>query len=325
LTDTNKYNVRSHHAQTKIVAKLEAFQTENPGFTYDLIRGNTRETLPKNKKLKWQDPVTGETTKLEDADFSYIDGGHSIETIQSDYNALKNCKTIVFDDDYVEDENESRPNILEVGCNQLVHSIEHILLPAQDTLPTGGKIQMAGTGIKFLELFQTEKPAESGFTTDTTFSVVTTFSDAGYFKYGKRFIETFESLWPKNIDLYVYCESIIPELKSGRIHYINFAAAVPSLIGFKSRHVNNSEANGIMQNGEENYRFNAVKFCHKVFALTHCALTIDTDVLFWIDADSHTFRSPSIDFLKSLMPDNIYTCYLGRRNMHSECALWALI
>jgi len=95
--------------------------------------------------------------------------------------------------------------------------------------------------------------------------------------------------------------------------------AVPALIGFKSRHINNSEANGIMQNGEENYRFNAAKFCHKVFALTHCALTIDTDVLFWIDADSHTFQSPSIDFLKSLMPDNIYNCYLGRQNMHSEC------
>lgn len=109
------------------------------------------------------------------------------------------------------------------------------------------------------------------------------------------------------------------ECQSSRIHYFNFAQEVPALIGFKSRHLNNKAAQGIIQNGTEDYRFNAIKFCHKVFALTHCALTIESDILSWIDADSHTFKAPSPAFLKSLMPDDIYTCYLGRRNMHSEC------
>ena len=57
-----------------------------PTAAITLVRGNTRETLK---------PIS--------ADFVYIDGGHSIETIQGDYDALKSSPVIVFDDFYIPD------------------------------------------------------------------------------------------------------------------------------------------------------------------------------------------------------------------------------
>lgn len=55
-------------------------------FTFRLIKGNTNVTLPSAKE------------HLASATFAYIDGGHSYETVLSDYEALKHVPYIVFDD-----------------------------------------------------------------------------------------------------------------------------------------------------------------------------------------------------------------------------------
>ena len=55
-TDALEFNVRSHHSRAAVHAKLAAFQATHPGFTFELIPGDTRRTLP--------DTV---------ADFAYID------------------------------------------------------------------------------------------------------------------------------------------------------------------------------------------------------------------------------------------------------------
>ncbi len=51
-------------------------------FTFDLIQGNTKETLKEPKIF----------------DFVYIDGGHSYETVMHDYSMVKDSTVIVFDD-----------------------------------------------------------------------------------------------------------------------------------------------------------------------------------------------------------------------------------
>lgn len=50
-------------------------------FNYKLVRGNTLQTLTEST-----------------FDFVYIDGGHSYNTVKSDYSKVKNSKIIVFDD-----------------------------------------------------------------------------------------------------------------------------------------------------------------------------------------------------------------------------------
>lgn len=100
-------------------------------FTYQLIRGNTRETLP---AFKW--PEDG-------VDFAFIDGGHSIETIQSDYNALKDVvRLIVLDDYYLSGQDTEK-----YGCNKLVAGLKtKMMLPIADRFDGGMEIQLVATG-----------------------------------------------------------------------------------------------------------------------------------------------------------------------------------
>ncbi|MFC1731689.1 class I SAM-dependent methyltransferase [candidate division KSB1 bacterium] len=72
-----------------------------------LFQGNTKETLPEAIK------------KLPKMDFIFIDGGHSIETIQSDWENIKtlmHANTVVLFDDYWR-------NRVDVGCKAIVDNI----------------------------------------------------------------------------------------------------------------------------------------------------------------------------------------------------------
>lgn len=83
------------------------------GAHYELIAGDTRETLPAfcARGIK--------------ADFVFIDGGHSVETIASDFkNVLQflNPGAMVVFDDYYEPEREG------FGCNAIVRGMGHRLM-----------------------------------------------------------------------------------------------------------------------------------------------------------------------------------------------------
>ena len=61
-------------------------------FDYNLIRGNTLETLPQSGSA------------VADATFAYIDGGHSYDTTLSDYKHLAHVPYVVFDDVIAQEE-----------------------------------------------------------------------------------------------------------------------------------------------------------------------------------------------------------------------------
>ena len=82
------------------------------GLTFDLVRGNTKTTL--HGTDTW-------------ADFVFIDGGHSVETIRGDYEAVKGSPLIVFDDYYTSGADTSK-----IGCNQIVEGLPHEILPQED-------------------------------------------------------------------------------------------------------------------------------------------------------------------------------------------------
>ena len=159
------------------------------------------------------------------------------------------------------------------------------------------------------------------FSSGRTIAAVTTFNAAGYAQYGKRFLETFDAHWPVGVTLHVYCEDIKPVETSSRIFKYNLIAKIPQLAAFKARHKNIEAHNGICEDGEYEYRMDAVRFAHKVFALSHCALAIkrDADVLFWIDADTVTFKDIPEGLFDQVMPDGCYTSYLGRGKTYPEC------
>jgi predicted O-methyltransferase YrrM len=98
-----------------VTKQLKKFKEANPGFTFELVKGDTNETLS--------------SFAFPKVDLAYIDGGHSVETIENDYNNLKHAKHIVFDDYYYP---EKGLDVSSIGCNKLVESIPHKILPCRN-------------------------------------------------------------------------------------------------------------------------------------------------------------------------------------------------
>lgn len=92
-----------------------------------LVKGNTRETLPEN------------VPHLPKMDFIYIDGGHSKETIASDWenvkNLIKDNTYVIFDDYYIGD--------LERGAKTTVDSLKDY------------KVELIGDPVTYINEFGT--------------------------------------------------------------------------------------------------------------------------------------------------------------------------
>ncbi len=85
---------------------------ERTGADVRLIRGNTRDTLPRATEI------------LRNADLVFIDGGHSIETIAADWMAIRDvmgpATTVVFDDYYP----NAGPELAGLGCHSLIDQLD---------------------------------------------------------------------------------------------------------------------------------------------------------------------------------------------------------
>lgn len=118
-TDEKEFNVKGHNS----VKAVAAFIRNETGITPTLIKGNTNETLK-------PDVI---------ADFVFLDGGHSVETIAHDYKAVKSSKVIVLDDYYTDGVDTTK-----YGCNKLLDNFNrtHEILPHRDPVKGGGFCQL---------------------------------------------------------------------------------------------------------------------------------------------------------------------------------------
>jgi hypothetical protein len=158
------------------------------------------------------------------------------------------------------------------------------------------------------------------------YTVITTFHPAGMELYGQRMIDTFEQHWPDSVELVVYAENCVPRTTKSNVRVVNLLDLCPELVEFKHRHANNPRAHGqILPDGsgpikDNSFKWDAVRFSHKVFSVIHACENIDSDWIIWLDADSKTFQKIPEDFLASVCDDSAMVCYLGRREKyHSEC------
>jgi predicted O-methyltransferase YrrM len=119
-TDAVEFNVKGHNQVRAVEAEIRAATPK--GTSIMLIKGNTRETLSHGMTR----------------DLVFLDGGHSIETIASDYDRVNNSKIIVLDDYYSPDENGDCPDITKFGCNLLVTNLPHKIMPTKDRVKGGG-------------------------------------------------------------------------------------------------------------------------------------------------------------------------------------------
>lgn len=127
-TDKREFNVKPHVSAKKVAEQLEAFSEQHKGFSYELIVGDTNETLR---------DFNG------NPDLAFVDGGHSIATIRNDVDSLRCAKLVVVDDFYTPDEGGKCPDLTKYGCNSVVEGLNYTLLPVKDRVKDGGYVQMA--------------------------------------------------------------------------------------------------------------------------------------------------------------------------------------
>ena len=164
------------------------------------------------------------------------------------------------------------------------------------------------------------------------FSVVTTFNQAGYIKYGSRMIDTFLANWPQQVDLYVYAEDCVITQSAANL-VVRDIAMVDALTVFKKTWRDVPKANGNVsddpiqsrrKDAGKGFKWDAVRFAHKVYSIFHCAKNTSTDWLLWMDADTVCHSPVGVSDLDQLCPSDRDLCFLGRQGKYTECGLYAI-
>lgn len=166
------------------------------------------------------------------------------------------------------------------------------------------------------------------------YAVVTTFNEDGYRSYAKKMIESFLTNWPTEVKLYLYPERVNPYVPQGaNVELIDLDTGVPELTAFKERWKNVPYANGDIssfprlaarKDSHKPFKWDAIRFAHKVYTIFHCAKNTDADILIWMDADMVCHSPISMSEIQRLIPADKDLCYLGRDNKFSECGLYSL-
>jgi hypothetical protein len=164
-------------------------------------------------------------------------------------------------------------------------------------------------------------------------SVVTTFHEAGLIEYGQRMINSFCENWPETVTLHIYPESCNPAIRNHRHVTLKRLEEIPELMIFKNRWRDVPKANGDVsadpirsrrKDSGKGFKWHAVRFAHKVYAIFDCAKETDADFLVWMDADTICHSPITLQDLYRMIPADSELCYLGRKGKYSECGLYAM-
>jgi hypothetical protein len=162
------------------------------------------------------------------------------------------------------------------------------------------------------------------------YTVITTFNSQGYKQYGQRMIQTFLANWPADVTLVVYAEGCtVTETAPNLI--VQDLDQVPELAAFKRQWSGVPKANGDVsqdpvrsrrKDAGKGFKWDAVRFAHKVYSVFDAARNANSDYLIWMDADMVCHNPITVEQLDRLCDRDL--CYLGRRGKYSECGLYAM-
>lgn len=148
----------------------------------------------------------------------------------------------------------------------------------------------------------------------TTYQFVTTFSPEGYHCYGQRFLDSFVQ-HSQSHKLTIYHES------QGNIDF-------HKLITWKNLDHDEDRRKFIEDHGQDPKKVGsaadpnsqAIRFCHKVFAVTDAIKNHEADWVIWIDADVVITNEVSSTQLEVACPDGKDLSYLARVDApYTEC------
>lgn len=156
---------------------------------------------------------------------------------------------------------------------------------------------------------------------------VTSFNQSGYDRYGKRMLKSFQEYWPDDIRIVAVSEDPVEVETNDRLIFEAYSDIAPEGDIFKNKFAKFSEANGRSYEDDGpnsinimyDYRFDAIRFSHKVFSLFGVSRRYDADYMIWIDADTFSFAPIDDAFFDGIDPGDGHMTYLGRKEMYSEC------
>ena len=148
------------------------------------------------------------------------------------------------------------------------------------------------------------------------FEVVTTFHQEKHNYFSDKMLETYDRFWSKEINLYAYVEKPKNNYNFGNnIKIINFDSISEDFNFFEFNYKNKE-----MLAPDNSYRYQAVRFAHKIYAIKSHLKNCKANYLIWLDSDIITINNVNTKFLKKFTNKDIYFSYLGRQylNFHSE-------
>lgn len=166
-----------------------------------------------------------------------------------------------------------------------------------------------------------------------TISFVSTFHQPVLDLYGQRFIDSFSKNVDKDIKLYLYAEDCTPIVNDDRIVVLDQKAELSKLVAFKQRWKDVPKANGKCppeikakrpKDWFKEFKWDAVRFANKVYAVFDAAQRCDTDWIIWLDADTFVHSPVTYSQLRKFTPERAWMCYLGRGKKWPECGWYGI-
>lgn len=150
-------------------------------------------------------------------------------------------------------------------------------------------------------------------------SVVTSFSKQGFEQYGHKCIDTFNKFWPTDIDLFVVSEDSFPIARLASCQHMIPLRQSKGWAEFSERFKTDPRVRKTKATVHKHFRYDAEKFCKKVFAVQLVANLVEATRLIWLDADTVTYAPVPETLLNTLPPSSHAIAYLDRGKYHSEC------
>lgn len=167
----------------------------------------------------------------------------------------------------------------------------------------------------------------------TSISVVSTFHKPVLDLYGQRFVDSFSKNVDPKIKLFLYAEDCDPVVNDNRIAVLDQKAELSKLVAFKQRWKDVPKANGVCppeirakrpRDWHKEFKWNAVRFANKVYAVFDAAERCNSDWLIWLDADSYVHSPISKKQMLEFCPSRAWMSYLGRGKKWPECGFYGI-
>ena len=127
-TDREEFNAKPHNTEAAVRNRLEEFKEhmkkeKDKEFSFELHRGNVRDTLDK--------------TTVKNTDFALIGSGNSLKTVQHEYDILKDVPVVVADHYFTKDEDDGIPDEEYRGVKEVFDKVPTKKVDAQETTEDG--------------------------------------------------------------------------------------------------------------------------------------------------------------------------------------------